>query len=57
MVAMAVAHPNLILMAALFVLLHTERARGPNPDRRAGPPLEAWCLAGYAVIAGFATAF
>jgi predicted metal-binding membrane protein len=57
MVAMALAHHNLILMAALLVLLHTERARGPNPDRRAGRPLEAWCLAGYAAIAGLATAF
>jgi predicted metal-binding membrane protein len=57
MVAMAMAtHHNLILMAGLLVLMLTERARGPNPTRRAGRPLEAWCLAGLAAIAGITTA-
>jgi len=53
MAAMAVSH-GLLLMSALFCVLLSERARGPNPDRRAGRPLEAWCLAGFAVVAGLA---
>lgn len=53
MVAMAVGHRHLILMAALMVLLLTERARGPNPVRRAGRALEAWWLVGFAAVAGF----
>jgi predicted metal-binding membrane protein len=50
MVAMATGHHYPGLMAGLLALLLTERARGPNPDRRAGRPLEAWCLAGYAAL-------
>jgi Predicted metal-binding integral membrane protein (DUF2182) len=56
MVAMAMAHHNLILVAAVLVLMLTERARGPNPTRRAGRPLEAWCLAGFAAVTGITTA-
>lgn len=50
MLAMAVGHHYPVLMAGLLVLLLTERARGPNPAQRAGRPLEAWCLAGYAAL-------
>jgi predicted metal-binding membrane protein len=53
MVAMGLGH-QIALMAGLLVLLLSERARGPNPQRRAGRPLEAWCLAGFAAVAGFA---
>lgn len=49
MLAMAVGH-SLLLMAGLTALLLSERARGPNPDRRAGRPLEAWLLLSYAGI-------
>jgi hypothetical protein len=51
MAAMAVSH-GLLLMVALFCLLLSERSRGPNPRQRAGRPLEAWCLAGCAAVAG-----
>jgi predicted metal-binding membrane protein len=50
MAVMALSH-SLILMAALTVLLCSERSRGPNPAQRAGRPLEAWGLAGLAVAA------
>jgi hypothetical protein len=53
MLAMAVGH-GLLLMGALLALLLSERARGPNPDRRAGRPLEAWCLVAFACVAGVA---
>jgi len=53
MAAMAVSH-GLLLMSALFCVLLSERARGPNPARRAGRPLEAWCLAGFAAVAALA---
>jgi predicted metal-binding membrane protein len=53
MLAMAVSH-GLLLMGGLLAVLLSERARGPNPDRRAGRPLEAWCLAGFAAVAGLA---
>jgi hypothetical protein len=56
MLAMAVGH-GVLLMGALLALLLSERARGPNPDRRAGRPLEGWCLvafAGVAAVAGLA---
>lgn len=43
MAAMALGH-GLALMAALTVLLHTERAPGPNPEARAGRPHEAIAL-------------
>ena len=53
MLAMALAH-SLLLMAALSALLLHERARGPNPDRRAGAPEQAWgflaCAALVAVL-------
>ena len=47
MLAMALSH-SLVLMAGVTVVLLTERARGANPVRRAGRPLEAWLLAGFA---------
>ena len=53
MAAMAVSH-SLLLMSALFCVLLSERARGPNPGRRAGRALEAFCLAGLAAVAGVA---
>jgi predicted metal-binding membrane protein len=49
MLAMAMGH-SLILMSGLLALLLSERARGPNPDHRAGRPLEAWCLVAYAAL-------
>jgi predicted metal-binding membrane protein len=54
MLAMAMSHHNLFLMAAVSALLISERARGPNPGQRAGRPQEAWCLVGLAVVAGAA---
>jgi predicted metal-binding membrane protein len=51
MFAMVLGH-GLALMAGLLALLVSERARGPNPERRAGRPLEAWCLVGFAAVAG-----
>ena len=53
MAAMAVSH-GLLLMSALFCVLLSERARGPNPAKRAGRPLEAWCLTGFAAVAALA---
>lgn len=53
MLAMAVSH-SVWLMAGLLVLLLTERARGPNPGRRAGRPHEAWALVAFAGIAALA---
>lgn len=53
MFAMAVGH-GLILMAGLLALLLSERARGPNPQWRAGRPFEAWCLVAFAAAAGAA---
>ena len=54
MLAMALGQ-SVILMAGLLVLLLSERARGPNPGRRAGRQLEAWglvaCAAAVAVTA------
>lgn len=50
MLVMAVGHDYPALMAGLLVLLLTERARGPNPARRVGRPLEARCLVGYAAL-------
>lgn len=50
MLAMAVSH-SLVLMAGLTVVLLSERARGANPVGRAGRPLEAWVLAGFAGVA------
>jgi hypothetical protein len=41
MLAMALAHGLLLMVGLLVVLLH-ERARGPNPDRRAGAAVQAW---------------
>jgi predicted metal-binding membrane protein len=51
MLATVVGH-GLTLMAGLLALLLSERASGPNPERRAGRPLEAWCLVGFAAVAG-----
>ncbi|RDH79555.1 hypothetical protein DVS77_04855 [Mycolicibacterium moriokaense] len=51
MAVMALSH-SLILMVALTVLLCSERSTGPNPAQRAGRPLEAWGLAGLAVVSG-----
>jgi hypothetical protein len=48
---MALAH-SVFLLVALTVVLLTERAPGPNPDRRAGRPLESVALAGLAVGVG-----
>ncbi len=50
MVAMALSH-SLLLMAGVSVVLLTERRRGPNPRQRAGRALEAWVLAGFALVA------
>ena len=49
MLAMALSH-SLLLMAGLTVVLLSERARGANPQRRGGRPLEAWVLAGFAAV-------
>lgn len=54
MLTMALGHHYSALMVGLLVLLLSERARGPNPERRAGRPLEAWCLVGVAVLLTFA---
>lgn len=53
MLAMAVSH-SVWLMGGLLVLLLTERARGPNPGRRAGRPHEALGLVAFAGIAALA---
>jgi predicted metal-binding membrane protein len=55
MVAMAVSG-SAILMAGVLALFLSERARGPNPERRAGRPLEAWGFATLAVAIAIATA-
>ena len=47
MLAMAMSH-HLLLMAGVLAVMLTERARGANPMRRAGRPLEAGVLAGFA---------
>lgn len=53
MLAMAVSH-SLLLMVGLLAVMLTERARGANPLRRAGRPLEAWALGGFALVAAVA---
>ena len=55
MLAMLAGH-SLWLMAALLVVLLSERSRGPDPVRRAGRPREAWMLVGLAAVAGLAAA-
>ncbi len=50
MVAMALSH-SLLLMAGLTVVLLSERRGGPDAVRRLGRPLEAWVLAGFALVA------
>lgn len=55
MLAMALSH-SLLLMAGLTVVLLSERMRGANAVRRAGRPLEAWILAGLAVVSVVAIA-
>jgi predicted metal-binding membrane protein len=49
MLAMAITH-NPLLMGSLLALLLSERARGPNPDRRAGRPHEALGLLACAAV-------
>jgi predicted metal-binding membrane protein len=49
--AAAALSGSLVLMAGVIVLFLSERARGPNPHRRAGRPLEAWGLATFAAVA------
>ena len=56
MLAMALSH-SLVLMVGLTVVLLSERARGANPQRRGGRPLEAWVLAGFAAVAAVAVPF
>ena len=48
MVATAAAHHQPLVLGAVIVLLLSERAPGPNPERRAGRRLEAWALVGLA---------
>ena len=55
MLAMVASH-SLPLMAALLVVMLSERSRGPDPLRRVGRPLEAWALVGIAVVAGLVAA-
>jgi hypothetical protein len=55
MLAMALSH-SLLLMVGLTVVLLTERARGANPQLRAGRHQEAWVLAGFAGVALLALA-
>jgi predicted metal-binding membrane protein len=54
MLSMAIGH-NPLLMGGLLALLLHERARGPNPDRRAGRPLEAAGLVAYAALLTLST--
>jgi predicted metal-binding membrane protein len=51
MTAMVLSH-SLVLMAALSLVMLSERSRGPDPLARAGRPREAWALLGLAVVAG-----
>jgi hypothetical protein len=53
MVATAITH-DVILMAAVTALLVSERARGPNPQQRAGRAREAWGLVACAALAALA---
>ena len=55
MLAMLAGH-SVLLMAALLVVLLSERSRGPDPVRRAGRPREAWMVVGLALVAGLAAA-
>jgi len=55
MLAMLAGH-SLLLMAALLVVLLSERTRGPDPVRRAGRAREAWMLVGLALVGGLAAA-
>ena len=56
MVATAAAHHQPALMGAVLALLLTERAPGPNPERRAGRPFEAWALMGLAAAVALVAA-
>lgn len=49
MLTMAMSH-SVLLMGGITTLLLTERARGPNPTRRAGRAQEAWGLAALASV-------
>jgi len=49
--AAAALSGSTILMAGVLALFLSERARGPNPHRRAGRPLEAWGLVVCAAVA------
>jgi predicted metal-binding membrane protein len=51
MLAMVFSH-SLLLMGALLAVMLGERARGPDPVRRAARPREAWVLVGLATVAG-----
>jgi len=48
--AAAAASGSTVLMAGVLALFLSERARGPNPHRRAGRPLEAWGLVACAAV-------
>ncbi|MEO7352353.1 MAG: DUF2182 domain-containing protein [Marmoricola sp.] len=53
MLSMVASH-SLLLMAGLLGVMLSERSRGPDPVRRAGRPLEAWVIAGFAAVASIA---
>ncbi len=50
MLTMVASHSVLLMVGLLGVML-SERSRGPDPVRRAGRPLEAWVVAGFAAVA------
>lgn len=54
MLTMLASH-SVLLMAALLVVLLSERSRGPDPVRRAGRPREAWMVLGLALVVGFSS--
>jgi predicted metal-binding membrane protein len=56
MLAMVLSH-NLLLMAGLLAVMRSERARGPDPARRAGRPLEACVLGSFALVAAATVVF
>jgi predicted metal-binding membrane protein len=53
MLAMVASH-SLLLMVGLLGVMLSERGRGPDPVRRAGRPLEAWVIVGFAALASVA---
>lgn len=50
MASMTASH-SVLLMVGLLAVMLSERSRGPDPVSRAGRPLEAWVIAGFAVAA------